>query len=138
MIKVVLDTNIFLSAFLFNGNSRIIFYLILTDKLRLCVSPKLKNEVLNKMRKYKATTQIANELIYFLHERSTKIEPKIKLYVCRDPKDNFLLELADTAKANYLISRDKDLLSLPKRILKTTKIVTPETFFSLLRVKKLI
>lgn len=90
------------------------------------------------MEKYKAAEQVKSEVMYFFHERSTIIEPKMKLDVCRDPKDNFLLELAETTKADYLITRDKDLLSLPKSAWKVTKIITPEAFLPLLRTKKLI
>lgn len=138
MNKVILDTNMFLSAFLFRGNTKLIFDLIFENKLHLYVSSKLKNEVLNKMGKYEATEQVKNGVMYFFHERSTIIEPKIKLDICRDPKDNFLLELAETAKADYLITRDKDLLSLPKSAWKVTKIITPEVLLPLLRTKKLI
>lgn len=138
MNKVVLDTNMFLSAFLFRGNTRIIFDLIFANKLRLYVSSALKNEVLNKMGKYEAKEQAKNEVMYFFHERSTVIEPKIKLNICRDSEDNFLLELAETVKADYLITRDKDLLSLPNSAWKVTKIITPEVLLPLLRTKKLI
>lgn len=138
MYKIVLDTNMFLSAFLFNGNTKIIFDLTFANKLHLYTSSKLKNEVLSKMEKYDATGQIKNGVMYFFHEKSTTIEPEIKLHICRDPKDNFLLELAEAAKADYLITRDKDLLSLPRSAWKITKIITPEVFLPILRVKKLI
>lgn len=138
MKKVVLDTNMFLSAFLFHGNTKIIFDLIFGRKLRLYVSSELKNEVLNKMRKYEVTERVKNEVMYFFHGRSIAIEPKIKLDICRDPKDNFLLELVEAVKADYLITRDKDLLSLSNSVWKVTKIITPETFLPILRAKKLI
>lgn len=138
MNKVVLDTNMFLSAFLFNGHTKIIFDIIFANKLRLYVSSELRNEVLNKMEKYEATEQVKSDAMYFFHERSTTIKPKIKLNICRDPKDNFLLELAETAKADYLITRDKDLLSLPNSAWRKTKIITPEVLLSLLRTKKFL
>lgn len=34
--------------------------------------------------------------------------------ICRDPKDNFLLALANDGKADYLLTGDKDLLELKK------------------------
>jgi putative PIN family toxin of toxin-antitoxin system len=42
--------------------------------------------------------------------------------VCRDAKDNFLLSLAKDSKADYLLTGDKDLLTL--RTFETTKIIT--------------
>ena len=45
---------------------------------------------------------------------------------CRDPKDNFLLDLSVAGKANYLITGDEDLLVLnPYR---NTKIVNYRDF----------
>lgn len=40
------------------------------------------------------------------------IEPIYTITDCRDPKDNIFLELALTCQAQYLVSGDKDLLSL--------------------------
>ncbi|MGE0589663.1 MAG: putative toxin-antitoxin system toxin component, PIN family [Cyclobacteriaceae bacterium] len=34
--------------------------------------------------------------------------------ICRDPKDNFILSLANDGKANFLVTGDKDLLTINK------------------------
>jgi uncharacterized protein len=47
-------------------------------------------------------------------------------FINRDPKDNFLLDLIDISKADYLITGDKDLLELNP--FKTAKILTPSDF----------
>ena len=44
------------------------------------------------------------------------------LDVCRDKKDNFLLNLACDSKADYLVTGDKDLLEI--KSLNKTKILT--------------
>ncbi|MDR2652088.1 MAG: putative toxin-antitoxin system toxin component, PIN family [Prevotellaceae bacterium] len=46
--------------------------------------------------------------------------------VCRDAKDNFLLSLAQDSHADYLITGDKDLLSL--NMFGETKIITMSAF----------
>lgn len=46
--------------------------------------------------------------------------------ICRDEKDNFLLDLIDISKAHYLVSGDKDLKELNP--FKTAKILTPSEF----------
>jgi len=46
--------------------------------------------------------------------------------ICRDPKDDFLLGLAEIAKADYLVTGDRDLLILKKH--KMTRIVTVREF----------
>lgn len=48
----------------------------------------------------------------------------------RDKKDLYLLSLADTIKANYIVTGDKDLLVLEKH--NHTKIVTITEFMKLL------
>jgi len=63
------------------------------------------------------------------------IIPKKKLLICRDTKDNMLLECCSMAKADFLITGDKDLLDieiskLPKELAKL-RIVTPRRFLEL-------
>lgn len=47
-------------------------------------------------------------------------------FISRDPKDNFLLDLIDYSKADYLVTGDKDLLE--HNPFKTVKILTPTEF----------
>jgi putative PIN family toxin of toxin-antitoxin system len=49
--------------------------------------------------------------------------------LCRDEKDNFLLSLAKDAKADYLLTGDKDLLVLTS--FGVTKIVTVTEFLTI-------
>ncbi len=112
MYKVILDTNVFLSAFVFSGllPQRIID-LAINRKIQLNSSPALEKEVVRKLRKLGAGKEVlkkADELFQI----SAVFTASIEIHVCRDPKDNFLLELSETAKADYLITRDKDLLDL--------------------------
>lgn len=133
MLNVVLDTNIFLSAFIYQGMTKIITDLILENKIALYISAKLKAEILRKFKEFGADKETVVNLQLFLHERGILVSPKIKISVCRDPNDNFLLELAETAKADYIITRDKDLLELPHAAWKDTKIIKPEEFLPFLR-----
>lgn len=55
--------------------------------------------------------------------------PKERIEICRDPNDNKFLEAAIAADANFLISGDKDLLSLKK--IKNSRILTPKQFLKL-------
>ena len=138
MLKVVLDTNMFVSAFIFHGMVKIVFDLILENKLQMYNSPKLIKEVVKKFKAFGITRQEQIQLLTFIKEKGVVIEPKIKIIVCRDPKDNFILELAETAHADYIITRDKDLLDLPNQVWKSTKIVKPELFLPILREMKLL
>ncbi len=138
MIKIVLDTNIFLSAILYGGMAKTIFKLILENKLELYVSPDLEDEVMRKLKEYGADEETIEYAALFLNHKSILISPKIKVAICRDPNDNFLLEISQTVEAVYLITRDKDLLELPNQKWETTQILKPEEFLPLLRSMKLI
>lgn len=138
MLKVVLDTNIFISAFIYHGMSKIILDLVLKNKIKFCVSRDLKKEVLEKLKEFGAEEQEVSDAKLFLDTKGIFITPNIEVKVCRDPKDNFILELAETCKADYIITRDKDLLDLPDKTWKNARIVKPEEFLSYLRHMKLL
>lgn len=55
-----------------------------------------------------------------------KVEIKPTHFISRDPKDNFLLDLIDFSKADYLVIGDKDLLV--HNPFKTANILTPTNF----------
>ena len=54
------------------------------------------------------------------------VKVKSNINICRDEKDNFLLNLLIDSKADYLITGDKNLLILEK--IKKTKILTFSEF----------
>jgi putative PIN family toxin of toxin-antitoxin system len=43
---------------------------------------------------------------------ATLVHPPGKLHICRDPKDDMLLECCLAAKADFLITGDKDILEI--------------------------
>lgn len=65
-------------------------------------------------------------LLSLLEEISQNVPIKPTHFINRDLKDNFLLDLIDFSKADYLITGDKDLLTM--KLFKTAKILSPENF----------
>ena len=63
-----------------------------------------------------------DHVILLFEEYGIMTETHSIINKCRDPNDNFLLELAIDGKANYQVSGDKDLLILKKT--KNCKIIT--------------
>jgi len=59
------------------------------------------------------------------------VEIRSPYFVNRDPKDNFLLDLIDFSKADYLVTGDKDLLA--HHPFKTAQIITAASFEKELR-----
>ena len=112
MLRVVVDTNIYISAFLFGGKPLKALeyaqegkYLLFTSEFILDEVKGVLEKKFNTPKGY--TEQVIKNILGFSH----LIVPKIKIDIVRnDPSDNRILECAVTAKANIIVSGDKDLL----------------------------
>lgn len=127
--KVVIDTNIFVSAILFGGNPKKILELLEEEKFDLLISPDLYVEIFSKLDDFSAEEILTNNLRFVLDYKAFKIAPKKTVNVCRDPKDNMLLSLCGEGHADFLITGDKDLLVLKN--FKQTKILNPKDFLKI-------
>jgi len=74
-----------------------------------------------KFRKFFGVSDI-EEILAVLYDHGNHIKVKSSLSLCRDEKDNFLLNLAVDGHADYLLTGDSDLLELKK--VEKTKIIT--------------
>jgi len=114
--KVVIDTNIFVSAFLGSKNAKLILKEIINGEFLLIMSTEQLRElreVLNrpKFSKY-ITLREVDELVSVLSMKVIVPACYEKLIDCRDPKDNMILEEAVYGNAQYIITGDDDLLVL--------------------------
>ncbi len=126
-----------ISASVFGGMVEKIIDLIIDNKLKLFISFDLTNEIFRKLNEFNSSEEIRKKVKAVL-KKGIAVKTKIKIIVCRDPKDNFVLELAETAHVDYIITRDKDLLDLPDQMWKDAKIVKPEAFLPFLRKMNLL
>ena len=128
-ISVVIDTNWWVSLFL-SKNKSALTNLFRNNKIIVYRSYYLTQEICQVLTRPKFKD--AFTLFYFedfmaRYEKSTTlILINSTVSVCRDEDDNFLLALAKNAKADFLITGDKDLLVLNN--FETTKIVTLNQF----------
>jgi putative PIN family toxin of toxin-antitoxin system len=125
MKRIILDTNLWIS-FLISNNFNSIDTLFVQRKLKLIFSKELLDEFLSvalrpKFKKYFNETDV-NKLLSVIEFYGELISISSKINLCRDPKDDFLLDLANDGEADYIVTGDLDLLEL-KRINKT-KIIT--------------
>lgn len=127
--KVVLDTNVFISGAVYGGNADQILKLIEENKIDLLISKPTSQELFNKLHDLKINSSTIESLKKLLFLHGKMISPKTKVAICRDPKDNMFLELCLAGKADYLITGDKDLLSL--KSFKKTVILTPKQFLTI-------
>ncbi len=104
MLNIVVDTNQFLSGFIYHGMMKTVFDLVLDKKLQLSVSSPLKAEVLKKLQEFNIDNIIQSEIMFFMDVRGILVEPTIKIEACRDKEDNFALELSEESQADYLIT----------------------------------
>jgi putative PIN family toxin of toxin-antitoxin system len=59
-----------------------------------------------------SSEEIVRELLVLVEERSTTVQPISQIEACRDAKDNYLLALAVDGGADFLVTGDKDLLTM--------------------------
>ncbi len=116
-MRVVIDTNIWISFLI--GKSLVglsVSDAIIDNRVQILFSDELFAELLEvlqrpKFKKYFSSVAI-EQLIVLLYEKVEWVEIVKHFSDCRDGKDNFLLDLAVSGQANYLITGDEDLLML--------------------------
>ena len=113
--KVVLDTNIFISALGWKGKPRQLFQKCINGELELVTSPQQISELMRVMSypKFSFTQEEKDTFISIILEiaRLVYITGKIKV-IKEDPDDDAILETASLGKADYIISGDTHLLKL--------------------------
>lgn len=132
MIKVVIDSNIYISGILFSGNPRIILDLAIKGKIQVYISPDILSElkdVLSK-KKFSFSPNIIQSIIGEIESITTLIVPlKKHNIVTRDIDDNIIVDCAIESNAEFIITGDNDLLSLKE--FKNVKIIKPVDFLEL-------
>ena len=135
MIRVVLDTNIIVSALLQPlGPSAQIFVLSLGGSIQLCVSGSVYaeyEEVISRPR-LRRSKEIVAATLQTIREKGLWVRPTNKVQACLDPDDDIFLECAQTAHAEYLVTGN--LKHFPASW-DGTKIVTPRWLFDHLSAK---
>ena len=127
--KVVIDTNVFVSAAVLKKASSVIMEMWKNDKFTLLFSPDIFDEYFEVIArpKFKQEERDIRELAKLLTERAVVVESQIQLDVVKDdPDDNKFLECAVAGKADFIISGDHHLLSIKEY--KQIKILTIAQF----------
>ena len=125
-MKIVLDTNVFISGVFSRGSPHQILMLWAENKINLFITKKILNEYFRVLHKIDQTGDIAKKWSSFVLKNALLLEDKELVQVCRDPEDNKFLNCAIIGGANYLVSGDDDLLTL--KIIGSTEIITPFKF----------
>ena len=129
-LRVVLDTNWYVSASINRKSRRTLYALLTNDRLQILYTDRLFEEFSEVIYRPKFEKTITPNQIRRFIRLITPILESVKLktsfLVSRDPKDNYLLSLSQDGKANYLVTGDPDLLVLGR--FGETEIVTMAEF----------
>ena len=130
-MKVFADTNFLVSAFATRGLSPDVFELILAKHelmTGIFVLSKLER-ILSE--KFKLPNEIIVDTMRLLHRHHIEPMPETPSEIhVRDENDRWVLASALNAKADVLITGDKDLLEIADNV-KQLKIITPRQFWEL-------
>jgi uncharacterized protein len=127
---VVLDTNIYISALVFGGIPRQVLNQIHSGAGVLYVSPFIIDELTGTLSEKFGWSR--RELAAFLPPlwaRCVVIKPEIRLKVCKDPDDDYVLECAVSAGARFLVTGNTK--HFPREY-GSTRVLTPREFLHLL------
>jgi len=115
VIRVVIDTNIFVSSF-FGGNPRKIVDLWKSGQLTLCLSKPIVDEYVAVLQRLgledeQELSELLGLFAHGIHALFTAKTPKLNI-VEEDPDDDNFIECAVALKAACIISGDKRLLAI--------------------------
>lgn len=132
-LRVVLDTNVYLSAFVFpHGKVGTVWRLALQRRYIVVTSPFIVRELMRKLREKFVYGEAIREQIKRKVIKHAEVfqEKKIPTVIAEDPDDNHILACALAGKADCIVSGDKDLLRL--KTFEGIAIVTPLEFLRIL------
>lgn len=113
-MRVVFDTNIFISALVFpGGQAERALWRVMEGKDRLLLSRPILDEVLSFLaRKFARDPAYLSRTALFLTGIAEWVEPEIRIEVLKDPLDNRVLECAMAGRAQGIVTGDKGMLQL--------------------------
>jgi putative PIN family toxin of toxin-antitoxin system len=114
MTRVVLDTNVSISALMFGGLPGSLLNLALLQSFLLVISPALLDELDEKLRlKFEVPAEDTAIIRAKLESVAEVVKPNMALHVIEDdPDDNRVLECAVKGRADYIVTGDRHLLKL--------------------------
>ena len=119
-MKVILDCNIWIS-FLLSRQECLLRRMLMDTRFDIYICDELLAEIVNVARRDKIRKRVSEAELQQLLKiidafcEKTTIE-HIAESIIRDPKDLYLLSLAETIDADYIVSGDKDLTDLNQHL----------------------
>jgi uncharacterized protein len=107
MIRVVIDTNILVSALLQpEGPPAAVLLFALSGEVQLCVSDAVFAEYEDVIRRprFKRPADVIEGTLQSIRKLGHWVEPNVRVEECTDPDDNVFLECAQAGQTDYLVT----------------------------------
>jgi len=113
-MKVVFDTNIFISAFIIPGSQAEKAMLRIIEGMDvLLLSKGILDELLSVLSlKFSRNKEEISRLAVILSEMAEWVDPSKKIKVLSDEPDNRILECAVSGNADVIVTGDKEIIRL--------------------------
>ena len=133
MIRVTPDTNVLISALFYCGNERVVLEAAVEGHLQFVLSMEIIDELIRVLeKKFKADPELTRDYVLRLNELSDIVTPrKLPGKLVRDREDVKVIECAHSGHCDYIVSGDRDLLSLKRY--QQTRILSPRELVKILR-----
>lgn len=129
---VILDTNVCVSAFhfLLKRGTPVLALEKATEKDVIVLCDEIESEIVRVLsEKFRWDDARIRDALDILGANAIRVNVYGTVSLCRDPDDNKILECAERAHADLIVTGDKDLLSVGTH--GPTKILTPSEYLNL-------
>jgi len=136
LIVATLDTNVLISALLFEGTPQTVLRAAIAGKFELVLSPAIIQELATVLArpKFGFPQDYVHNVSREIEEISILVQPTHHHEAdVRDPKDQIIIDCAVEAGSDYIVTGDQDLLVL-KQVAEIA-IVSPGEFLDLAELR---
>ena len=132
VIRVLLDTNVLISATFWRGPSHRIWLAVRSRALRCYTSQVLLRELRSVLTARKGAFRLAADeaarISRHILRHCTVVRPRVRLAALEDDPDNRVLECAVAARCSVLVTGDAGFLALSR--FRRIRILTPARFWA--------
>lgn len=129
-MKVVFDTNIFISVIVIpGGQAEKAIRRITEGKDTLLISKPIIGEILSVLsNKFSRDSEALSRVAVFLSDLATTVHPAKRINVLADEADNRVIECAVGGKADAIVTGDKEMLDLKEYL--SVRIISLKEYLS--------
>jgi putative PIN family toxin of toxin-antitoxin system len=133
VLKVVIDTNVYISAIFWGGNPRKVIDLGRDGKVEFYTSEDIVKEIMTVLlKKFKLNFNDVERILLDFLSFTLLVKPTQSIRVIsEDPEDDKFIECAISCNADYIVSGDRHLINLKEY--EGIKIVNSIEFLSIIK-----